>query len=62
MLVSLSMSGKFFLTRKIYLILVTTALNKAEQVLGRKFIINEEHQAVARERKQGELNPVNKST
>ena len=39
-----------------YLILVTTALNKAEQVLGRKFVVHQEQQTgMTRERKQEEL-------
>jgi hypothetical protein len=41
-------------------------LNKAEQVLGRKFVVNQEQQqqqqqAIARERRQGELDTANKS-
>jgi hypothetical protein len=37
-------------------ILVTTALNKAEHVLGRKFVVNHEQQQ-ATERRPGEFNP-----
>jgi hypothetical protein len=44
----------FINTKKLNIILVTTALNKAEQVLGRKFIVNQEQQVIPRERRQSE--------
>ncbi|CAF3529981.1 unnamed protein product [Rotaria sp. Silwood1] len=40
---------------------ITTALNKAEQVLGRKFVVTQQQQQLmARERKQGEFETSNK--
>jgi len=47
-----------FKLKKSNFVLVTTALNKAEHVLGRKFVVNQEQQqATARERRPGEFNP-----
>ncbi|CAM4757014.1 unnamed protein product [Rotaria magnacalcarata] len=50
-----------------YMYAITTALNKAEQILGRKFVVNQQQQqqqhqqAIARERKQ-EFDTLNKPT
>ncbi|CAF4894922.1 unnamed protein product [Rotaria socialis] len=48
-----------------YMYAITTALNKAEQILGRKFVVaqqqQQQQQAIARERKQ-EFDTLNKST
>ncbi|CAF5087888.1 unnamed protein product, partial [Rotaria sp. Silwood1] len=44
-----------------YMHAITTALNKAEQVLGRKFVVTQQQQQLmARERKQGEFETSNK--
>lgn len=45
------------------IILVTTALNKAEQVLGRQFVMNpdQQQQIMARDRRQEEFDVLNKS-
>ncbi|CAF4466713.1 unnamed protein product [Rotaria sp. Silwood2] len=46
-----------------YMHAITTALNKAEQVLGRKFVVNQQQQqqqGMARERRQGEFNASDK--